>query len=120
MVKFIASQPYFHLPYRLIPGYPISSQKVLANGIDFNKDGEFETGDEVLIRGIRLYIEYAQKARELPQNARFSSIDLPVISEVKGGEKATEYVESKPVKVVADISEDTDDLWSEISRLLKS
>lgn len=119
MTRFKAT-PYFHLAYRLIPGYPITSRKVLVNGITFDGNGEFETDDEVLIRGLRLYIKYAKNARELPQNALLSSVDLTVISEVMSDEKAAETVQSIPVKVIVpETTEDTDSIYSEIRRLLK-
>lgn len=56
-MKFYSERPHLYLAFRIIPNYPITSEKVLNNGIDFNGDGEFTTDDEVLIKCLKLFIE---------------------------------------------------------------
>lgn len=55
-VRFFSREnPYLYLAFRLLPGYPITSETIKNSGITF-RNGEYVTSDEKEIAGLRNFI----------------------------------------------------------------
>ncbi len=98
MARFYSNRPYLYLAYKLIPNFPITSQKMLNSGVDFNANCEFETNDKMLIECLKLYIE-ARKGKYCPiweegsepPPTAIEAIENPVVT----NDKAEEFEEFK-------------------------
>jgi hypothetical protein len=64
-MKFIADKEHLFIGFRQLPNYPLSSMKIMTGGIDFDKNREFTTDDEVLITALKGFIE-ARRGKVCP------------------------------------------------------